>query len=410
MKAIIISVGNELTTGQTIDTNSAYLSRQLAVRGIAVLQHVTVPDDKQATTQAIRLAAEQADVVIVSGGLGPTEDDLSRAALADALNCPLVMDPKCLADMETFFKLRNWRMNDVNKVQAMIPAQAQAIPNKVGTAPGIAARLGNCRIFVVPGVPSEMEWMFGNAIAPALPSQAGIILHRIVHTIGAGESDVGAKIADLMQRGANPLVGTTVAAGMVSIRIVTHAPSQADANTQAEAIIQTLHDRLGDLIIGQDDQTLPVVLGQLLRENGQTLASAESCTGGLIGKMMTDIAGSSDYYLGGVISYSNRLKTNLLGVSEQMLSEHGAVSQAVALAMAKGCRQAAGSDWAIAVTGIAGPGGATQAKPVGLVYIGLVGPGVEETHRQIMPGSRDIVRLRSALAAMNYLRLHLLAK
>ncbi len=408
MRAIIVSVGTELTTGQTVDTNSAFLSRQLAMRGIAVLEHITVGDDRTAIAAAIAQAVGKAGLVIVSGGLGPTEDDLTRAAMADVLGCELTLNGQCLAEIEAFFAARNRPMNEVNKIQAMIPAKAAAISNHVGTAPGIVAELAGSRIFVVPGVPSEMEWMYHSAIEPALPTHNGIILHRIIHTFGAGESDVGAKIADLMQRGGNPLVGTTVAAGMVSIRIVAHAASLDEAQAMTDRVAVTLRQRLGELVIGENEQTMPMVLGQMLRDARQTVSTAESCTGGLLGKILTDVAGSSDYYVGGVISYSNRLKTALLGVSEQMLAEHGAVSDEVAVALAQGARERLQSDWGISITGIAGPGGGTATKPVGLVCIGLAGPGVAEVQRQIWPGTREIIRLRSALAAMNMLRLKLL--
>ncbi len=407
MNAVLISIGTELTTGQTIDTNSAYLARQLAAHGIHTLEHVTVADDLDDITEAIRFACSKAELVIITGGLGPTEDDLTRSALAAAMGCDLVLDEACLAEIEEFFRLRKRPMNASNRVQAMIPRLAKPICNKVGTAPGIEARIGETQVFITPGVPSEMEWMFQNAIAPRLPRLNGVILHRIIHTFGQGESDVGARIADLMKRGANPLVGTTVAAGMVSIRVVSHAPTHEQAAAMSEDVVKQLHARLGELVVGESDATLAMAVGDLLRQRKQTLATAESCTGGLIGKMLTDVAGSSDYYIGGVVSYANRIKASLLGVEESLLAEHGAVSEPVAAAMAEGCRTRLGADWAISVAGIAGPTGATAVKPVGLVYIGLAGPGGTEVHQQVFPGSRELVRLRSALAAMNYLRLKL---
>jgi len=407
MNAIIISVGTELTSGQTLDTNSAYLARQLAAHGIATTEHITVGDDRAAIADAIGLAATLAELVIVTGGLGPTEDDLTRAAMADALGCSFVEDSACMAEIEEFFRRINRPMNAINRTQAFVPTAGQAITNKVGTAPGLYARLGKAEIFVTPGVPSEMEWMFRNAIEPRLARQDGMILHRIVHTFGAGESDVGAKIADLMKRGANPLVGTTVAAGMVSVRIIASAETPEQARKLGDEMVAQVRGRLGAIVIGEGDVTMATAVGELLRSRRQTVATAESCTGGLIGKMLTDIAGSSDYYLGGVVSYSNRIKTQLLDVPEDLLIQHGAVSEPVAGAMAEGCRRRLGSDWAISVTGVAGPGGGTDSKPVGTVCVGLAGADGTETYKSVLPGTREIVRLRSALASMNYLRLRL---
>lgn len=407
MKAFILSVGTELTSGQTIDTNSAYLSRQLAAKGIAAIGHATVGDDRAEIAAAISAAAAKADVVIVSGGLGPTEDDLTRQALADAMGVELEIDEHCLAAITAFFKTLNRPMNQVNRIQAMVPRGAQAIDNRVGTAPGLHARLGNAQVFVVPGVPREMEWMYQNAIAPLLPQQAGVMLYRVIHTFGAGESDIGAMIADLMRRDANPLVGTTVAAGMVSVRIIACAQTLAQAQEMTESIARELRQRLGKLVVGEDETTLATAAGELLRQAGQTLATAESCTGGLVGKLLTDIAGSSDYYVGGVISYANRIKTDLLDVPEELIAKHGAVSEQVAAEMAAGCRKRMGSDWAIAVTGIAGPGGGTETKPIGLVYVAVAGPDGAEVQKLTFPGTREIIRLRAALTGLNMLRLRI---
>ncbi|MFB3891317.1 MAG: competence/damage-inducible protein A [Phycisphaerae bacterium] len=407
MNAIVLSIGTELTSGQTIDTNSAYLARQLAERGISTLEHITVADDQPEIADAIRRSAAKADLVIVSGGLGPTADDLTRQALADAMGTTLEMDDKCLAEITEFFRLRNRPMSPVNQVQAMVPRGATAIPNKVGTAPGLYARIGRCDVFITPGVPSEMEWMYKNAVEPRLPSLSGVIVHRILHTFGAGESDVGAKIADLMKRGANPLVGTTVAAGLVSIRIIACAATVDEARRMTDGTVAAINERLGELVVGEGDMTMAQVVGELLRKRRQTLATAESCTGGLVGKLITDVSGSSDYYLGGVVSYSNRIKAGLLGVEEALLERHGAVSEPVARAMAEGCRKRLGSDWALAITGVAGPTGGTAEKPVGLVHIALAGPHGTEAIRSVFPGTREIVRLRSALMALNLLRLRL---
>jgi len=408
MNAITISIGNELTSGQTVDTNSAYLAGQLDALGIDTLSHVTVGDDRAAIARAITAAAAEAELVLVTGGLGPTADDVTRHALADAMGgVELVEDLASLAEMEEFFRRRGRTMVDANRIQVMIPAGARAIANACGTAPGIAAGVGSAKVYVMPGVPGEMRQMFAERIAPELPAGQVVIVRRVLHTFGMGESDVGARIADLMARDANPLVGTTVSAGLVSIRVTARAVGAAEAGRLADATIAQLSARLGDWVVGEGDRTMPAAVGMLLRRRRQTLATAESCTGGLIGEMITDPAGSSDYYLGGISSYANSVKRDSLGVGEDILAANGAVSESVARAMAVGCREKLGADWAISVTGIAGPGGGSTEKPIGLVYIALAGPDHAETHRHILPGDRPTIRRRAALTALNHLRLHL---
>jgi nicotinamide-nucleotide amidase len=410
MNAIILSIGDELITGQTVDTNSAYLSRRLAERGVATAEHVTVPDSPEAITAALSRAAGRADVVLVTGGLGPTEDDVTREALARAMGAELVLNQRNLEQIEKLFLARRWPMHESNRRQAMLPAGAEALENPVGTAPGIAARLGLARVFVMPGVPSEMEVMFRDQVEPRLPHLEGAILHRVLHTFGEGESTAASRIADLMKRGANPLVGTTVAAGLVSVRVVSRGRTPQDAQRLAADTVATLRQRLGDLVVGEGDESMASAVGDLLRARRQTLAVAESCTGGMLGQMITVVPGASDYFLGGLVTYANGAKTKFLDVPGEMLKEHGAVSEPVARTMAERCRERFGSDWALSVTGIAGPGGGTEEKPVGLVHMGLAGPGgVEATHR-IFGGTRPIVRLRASLAAMNNLRLALLRK
>jgi nicotinamide-nucleotide amidase len=409
MNAVILSIGDELTNGQTVDTNSAYLSRELARRGIATLAHCTVGDDRRLIAGAIRQACGLSELVLVTGGLGPTEDDLTRQALADVLGVELRLHPKCLAVLEEFFRRRGRTMVDANRIQAMVPLGAEVLENQVGTAAGLAAKVGSSQVYIVPGVPFEMRWIFENVIAARLPAQEGVIVHRVIHTFGAGESDVGAKIADLMQRGANPTVGTTVAAGLVSIRVVTGAQDAAASRAMSQPVVDDIKRRLGTLVVGEDEQTMASALGELLHRAGQTVASAESCTGGMIGQMLTSVPGSSNYYLGGVIAYDNRIKQELLGVPQELLDQHGAVSEPVALAMAAGCLKRFNSDWAISITGIAGPGGGTDEKPVGLVYVALAGKTVTPiAARTLFPGQRDMIRLRSSLAAMDMLRTRLI--
>ena len=407
MKAIILGIGNELTSGQTIDTNSAYLARRLVARGIETVAHHTLGDERSAVAEALADAAERAELVLVTGGLGPTADDVTRHGLADALGAELVLHEPSLRRLEAFFRRRGRTMVPANRIQVMFPAGSEPIDNRCGTAPGIAARLGTSQVYVLPGVPHEMRAMFDEQIAPRLPAAKVAIAERTLHTFGTGESDVAARIADLMRRGANPTVGTTVRAGLISIRVSAVGRSAERAGELADGVLDEIRRRLGDGVVGADDATMASVVGELLRQAGQRLATAESCTGGLVGAMVTDVPGSSDYYLGGVVAYANAVKQDALGVPEALLRDHGAVSEPVARAMAAGARERFGADWAVALTGIAGPGGGSDDKPVGLVYIALASPAGVDVHRHVFPGDRVIIRLRAATAALNYLRLAL---
>jgi len=250
--------------------------------------------------------------------------------------------------------------------------------------------------------------MFETQVAPRLPRLGHVILSRAIHTFGLGESEISSKIADLMRRDANPLAGTTVAAGLVTVRITSSAESDKDAQGLAEAVAREIKKRLGRQVVGEGDATMASVVGGLLRNRKEHLATAESCTGGLVGQLITSVPGSSDYYLGGVVAYANQVKQDSLGVGKELIAARGAVSEQVAAAMAEGCRERFRSDWALSVTGIAGPDGGTDEKPVGLVYIGLAGPSGTRVHKHIFPGDRETIRLRTALAALNYLRLAML--
>jgi len=405
-RAVIISIGDELLSGATVDTNAAYLSARLEELGISTVRHLTVGDDAGAIADAVRAAAEEVEVVLLTGGLGPTADDLTQEGLAAAMGVPLREDPRSAERIAAFFARRGRRMKPSNRKQALLPVGAEAIDNDCGTAPGIAAQVGRAQVYVLPGPPHEMEEMFQRRIAPRLGSP-GAIARRLLHTFGAGESDVGERIADLMARGRNPAVGTTVKAGVVTVRISASARTRAEADSAAEETAREVRSRLGELVFGQGDETLAAVTGAALRRGGGSLAVAESCTGGMIAAMITEVPGASEYFLGGVVAYANSAKTDLLGVDASLIADRGAVSEPVAAAMAEGVRARFGADWGIGVTGIAGPTGGSAEKPVGLVFIALAGPAGSAVHRHVFSGSRDIVRRRAALAALNHLRLAL---
>jgi len=406
MNCIILSVGDELITGKTVDTNSAWLAGRMVELGVEPLAHETVGDDIDTVADGMARAAARAEVVLVTGGLGPTADDLTRQALAKAMGgAELVLDPPSLETIAEFFRRRGREMAPANRIQAMFPAGSTVLPNAVGTAPGMTARVGTSDVFVMPGVPHEMKWVFEHEVRPRLSLPRRTIRTHIVHTFGRGESDVGQMIADLMTRGQSTTVGTTVCSGMVSVRLIIRSETAEQAQTEEQRLVAELRRRLGDLVVGEGEDTMASVAGRLLHRKGQTLATAESCTGGLLGSLITAVAGSSEYYLGGAVSYANAAKQTLLGVDSELLERHGAVSEPVAAAMAEGCRRRLAADWAIAITGIAGPGGGSEEKPVGLVYTALAGPAGTTVTRHLFPGNREHIRERAAMAALNELRL-----
>ncbi|GJQ27055.1 MAG: putative competence-damage inducible protein [Phycisphaerae bacterium] len=399
MNAQLISIGTELTMGQTIDTNAAWLAQQLAAVGIECDRHVTVPDDLAPITRAIREAAGEADLLLITGGLGPTVDDLTRQALADAAGVPLEFRPECLAAIEAFFAHRNRPMHPQNRVQAMIPAGFSPIDNTCGTAPGMTGRLKKSIVFVMPGVPREMKTMFARDVLPAIhaaspsPSQgegrsegptparhATVILQRVIRTFGMPEAEVGEKIADLMARGRNPTVGTSAADLIISIRINARAESELAARALIDHDADEIHRRLGIAVFGEGDDTISDAAARLLIAQKKTIATAESCTGGLIAKRLTDVPGSSAYFIQSFVTYSNDAKQRLLEIPAELLAAHGAVSPEIAQAMAANCRRLAGTDFALSATGIAGPTGGTTDKPVGLVYIALAQSGSSTSH------------------------------
>jgi nicotinamide-nucleotide amidase len=419
MHAAILSIGDELTLGQSIDTNSAYLSEKLVARGILPILHLTVPDDLPLICQAFALAAEKAQLVIATGGLGPTDDDLTRQALASLLHVPLELHAPSLQQIEAFFAARNRPMADRNRIQAMIPRSATALDNPFGTAPAIRCTIASATVFCLPGVPTEMKGLFDRHISPHLDqlaaetspaaSQNGrFILTRKINTFGQGESNVAQLLGDLMARNRNPTVGTTVANSIVAIRIRSDFPTLAQARQQLDDTLAACHACLGPIVFGHDDESLAQAVLTDLAARHQTLATAESCTGGLLAQMITDVPGSSAAFLGGWVTYANDMKQRELAVDPALLLQHGAVSQPVARAMASGARQRSGADFALAITGIAGPTGGTPEKPVGLVWIALATPhGISTAEPFNLPGDRSSIRDRAAKAALNMLRLHL---
>ncbi len=409
-KASIVSIGNELLTGQTVSTNSAYLGEKLLSIGIPVVSSYTIGDDIDSIVRAFNLAADDADIILATGGLGPTDDDLTRQALAKFLGVDLQLQDELLQKIENFFASREHQMPENNKVQAYIPAGAKAIENNLGTAPGIMARVRAVRepplLIALPGVPSEMKQMFEESVLPELQklavSQAVVI--RKLKCFGAGESNIAELLGPAMQRGRNPLINCTVDCGVITLTIIATAKTKNQAQQMAEEDEKSLCDRLGELIYGRGEQTIAEVVGEKLAQQKKTLAVAESCTGGTLAKLLTDIPGASRYFTYGWVTYSNTAKTTEFGVPAELIEKQGAVSEQVAKAMAQCARKKAATDFAIAITGIAGPTGASKQKPVGLVYISVDSVNGTETKRIIFSQDRGSIRLRAAQTAINMLR------
>ena len=407
--ASIISIGNEVLSGRTVDTNAAHIARELRLAGVPVSSSYVVADEVQAIQRALHLATEDAQMVIMTGGLGPTDDDLTRQALAVFLGVELVLEETLLANLRAFFERRGREMAGKNEIQACVPCGATAIENKIGTAPGLMAEKDGRLLFALPGVPREMRRMLQASVLPRVQAlgQGQAVFVRTLRCFGAGESAIAEVLGEVMQRGRDPLVNCTASAGVISLEIVAVAASADEAREKAinqEAVLRAM---LGPLVYGVDDQSLAAVVGAGLKRLGRTLVVAESCTSGLLAKLLTDVPGASSYFAGGWIAYSNEFKERELAVSRELLDSHGAVSGPVAAAMAEGARRRARADIAVAITGIAGPTGATEQKPVGLVYIAVSGEEGTDTSRHIFPHDRNSVRLRAAQTALNSLRLAL---
>ncbi len=408
-KASIVSIGNELLNGQTVDTNTTYLSSELLSIGIPVVSSYTIGDDIDAIVRAFNLASADADIVLATGGLGPTDDDLTRQGLANFLGVELQLQTELLERIQNLFTKRNLQMSEKNKIQAYIPMGAKALENTLGTAPGLIAEVKGKLLVALPGVPSEMKRMFAESVLPELQRFAGTqaVVVRKLRCFGTGESNIAELLGPLMQRGKNPLIDCTAKYGIITLTITAIAKGKDEAHQMAEESEKSLRNKLGELVYGTEEQTLAEVVGEKLARQKMTIAVAESCTGGTLAKLLTDIPGASGYFTHGWVTYSNSAKTGELGVPADLIEKYGAVSEQVAQAMAQGARKKARTDFAIAITGIAGPAGQTEQKPVGLVYISVDSDDGCYTKRCLFSHDRRFIRLRAAQTALNMLRMKL---
>lgn len=410
VSAEIISVGTELLLGDILNTNAQFLAQEFAQLGIPHYYQTVVGDNPLRLQKAIAIACERSRLLVFTGGLGPTPDDLTTETIADFFGVPLIERTDVLEEIAQKFARRGRTMSPSNRKQALFPEGATVLPNPVGSAPGIIWQpRSGLTLMTFPGVPSEMKAMWQQTAVPFLQSQGWgqeIIYSRILRFWGVPESVLAERAATFLDL-ENPTVAPYAGNGEVRLRISAKAASEAEALERIDPVAQQLQVLGGADYYGADEATLASAVGHLLKQAEQTLSVAESCTGGGLGQQLTAVPGSSSYFWGGVISYDNQVKVNLLGVAPQALADEGAVSDIVAQQMAIGVRQRLGTTWSLSITGIAGPDGGTEAKPVGLVYIGLAGPTdqqVESFRYQFGDRSRDHIRWMSICSALDLLR------
>ena len=406
LNAEIIAIGSEMLTPFRVDTNSLWLTERLNSLGIDVKLKTVVGDDESRLEEAIRDALRRSEIIISTGGLGPTEDDITRKIFARVLKRHLVLNDEILERLRTRFARRNMPMPEINSRQALVMEGAEILANRNGTAPGMMIQEGKCTVVMLPGPPREMRPMFDEAIAPVLKQRVGdlVILRRKFSIFGLTESRTDELASPVYLKFKNPVTTILFKDGQIELHLTAQARKSADAEKLLDELGGQLDEVLGEYIFSRRDETLEEVVGDLLRARGYTISTAESCTGGLVAGKITEVPGSSDYFLEGVVSYSNESKIRILGVPEAMIIEHGAVSEPVAKAMAEGVRKLANSTYGIGITGIAGPGGGTEEKPVGLVYIALADDSQTTVRKLIFPGDRQFIRTLAVNSALDLVR------
>lgn len=403
----IVSTGTELLLGQIVNTNAPYLARKLNEIGYDAVYQSTVGDNRRRMAQVLSIAMERADIVITSGGLGPTQGDITKEVAADLLGLSMELHEESVGHIRSFFERRRLTMTENNLRQAMMPAGAIVLKNYRGTAPGVILEHAGKTVVHLPGPPVELEHMFETSVLPYLLQRFGSqgqIVSRVLRTYGLGESMLEERIRDFILAQSNPTLALLARSGEIHVRLTAKGATAEAAMRLIDELEPQIRDRIGDFVFGIDDQSLEIVVGEALRARRYTLAVAESCTGGLISARLTDIPGSSEYFTGSVVCYSNRVKQETVGVPAALLAQYGAVSSETAMAMAEGIRERFASDIGIGVTGIAGPGGGTTEKPVGLVYVAVAGPWGTTVEEERFAGQRSGIRTRTVNAALNMVR------
>jgi competence/damage-inducible protein CinA-like protein len=410
MKAEIIAVGSELLTPDRLDTNSLFLTEELNKIGIEVLRKTIVGDNRDLLSEAFKDALDRVPLIIASGGLGPTEDDLTRETVADLLGRKLRRNDAILDYIKGRFRALGREMPEVNVRQAMVPEGAEILENPRGTAPGLWLEDASRSIVLLPGPPRELKPLFSEQVLPRLERRvSGVrMFHREIRVTGLGESHVEQRIVGIYKR--FPEVNTTVLAapGEIQIHLRTWTDNAQNAQKTLDEIVQGFEIALTDRIFSQDGSSLDEVVARLLTMHNATIAAAESCTGGLLAQRLTSIAGSSTYFLGGVVCYSNELKTAWADVPQELIEAKGAVSSEVAVALAQGIRRRVGSTFGAGITGVAGPGGGSEEKPVGTVHIALSHAGGVKERSARFPGDRESIRWQASQIALDMVRVHFL--
>jgi nicotinamide-nucleotide amidase len=411
MKACILAIGSEMLTPFRVDTNSLKVTERLNAIGYDVRFKAVVADDVNELATVVKAALAWADLLVITGGLGPTEDDVTRDAVAAALGLQMSEDAAIVDQIRDRFARRGMTMPEINRRQAMVPQGAVVLPNPNGTAPGLWLESGRAGILLLPGPPREMTPMLEAVIADRLAAgQSGAgLFRRVLKITGRAESDVDAQVSPIYVKwsGLPSPISTTILAvlGQIELHLTVRAANAGEADLALGPAVRELQDALGAAVYSTDGQSLEAVVGALLREEALTIAAAESCTGGLLMSRLTDVPGSSAYVERGVICYSNRAKTELAGVPEALIREHGAVSEPVARSMAEGIRSRAGTNIGVGITGIAGPGGGTPEKPVGTVAVAVVGEQTSKVRTFRFVGGREMVKFQAAQSALNMTRL-----
>jgi nicotinamide-nucleotide amidase len=413
MIAELLATGDEICSGAIIDTNSAFIAEKLELQGLTVARHTCVGDRLAVIREALAAIARRADIAVVTGGLGPTTDDRTAEAAAQAAGVGLIPDPDALRSVMHFFEKRGLTMNPSNRKQALLPEGAACLANPVGTAPGFALTIAGCRFYFLPGVPHEMEVMLVDRVLPDMTAglaDAPVVRRiRVVSTFGLPESAVGERVLAIEDEFEDLQIGFRVVFPEIHVRLYGGGVNEATVIRKLDEAAAVVRDRLGQHVLSDTGRPLAFVVGELLTERQATLAVAESCTGGLIAKQLTDVPGSSNFFVFSGVTYANAAKVRVLGVKKATLDAKGAVHEDIALEMAAGARQVAQADVAIATTGIAGPDGGTDEKPVGTVCLGLATPEGARAFRYVFAfGDRDLNRRMFAAMAMDRLRRHLL--
>ena len=410
--AEIIAVGSELLGWTRLDTNSLFLSERLASLGIELANKTVVGDDRERLAGIFRHALNRADLVVLTGGLGPTDDDVTRDAVASVLELPMIEDPSIVERIERRFARRGMRMPEVNRKQALVPQGAIVLENPHGTAPGLLIAAGPRLVVLLPGPPRELQPMVEGLVSGPLAERAGTerLFRRVLLITGRSESHVEEAVQPIYSRwrtASTPIETTILASpGQIELHLTARSETRESADAALASATTQIAEAIGEDLFSTDGRSLEEVVGELLRAKRLTLAAAESCTGGLLLSRLTDIPGSSEYVLGGVVAYSNAAKTEFLDVPPDLIAAHGAVSEPVAVAMADGIRRRTGSDIGVGVTGIAGPGGGTSQKPVGTVAIAAAGPEGPAKVRTLLfpPSGRAMVKFQASQAGLDLVR------